>query len=85
MWQAHYYLAVQHMHDLETEAARRQRWMLDDARTDRPMAPARLPNPLRAGAARAAAVISRASARFALRLDRRVCVGASPEQLLRDA
>lgn len=79
MWQAHYYLATTRIRELAAEADRRQRWMLQDGWNDRPTAGVRTPNRLRAGTARAVALVSRGAARFALRLDGRVCVEACPE------
>ena len=85
MWQAHYYLAVNRVRDLAAEADRRRRWQLDDEWSDRPTAADGAPSRVRAGVARAAAAISRAAGRFAVRLDGRVCVDGMPERLLRDA
>jgi hypothetical protein len=85
MWQTHYYLAVMRMRELEAEADRQRRWQLQDRWNGRATAPGRAPNHACAGAARAAAMISRGAARFAVRLDGRVCVDANPERLLRDA
>ena len=85
MWQAHYYLAVTRMRELEAEAGRRRRWQLEDTWSDRLTAPRRGPNRMRGGAARAAAGISRVAARFAVRLDGSVCVDGRAERLVRDA
>jgi hypothetical protein len=85
MWQTHYYLAVMRMRELEAEVDRRRRWQLQDGWNGHPTAPGGDPNRVRAGAARAAAGISRAVARFAVRLDGRVVVEPGSERLLRDA
>jgi hypothetical protein len=79
MWQAHYYLARTRIRELAAEADRRQRWMLDGNSNGRPAPVIRTPNRLRAGTARVVAVLSRITARFALRLDSRVCVEAGQD------
>jgi hypothetical protein len=85
MWQTHYYLAVMRMRELEAATDRRRRWQLQDLSNGRTTAPGRGANRARAGAARAAATISRAAARFAVRLDGRVFVEPGSERLLPDA
>lgn len=85
MWQTQYYLCRMRMRELEAEADRRRRWQLQDRWNGRPTTSSRAPNRARAGAARAAATISRAAGRFAVRLDGRVVVDTGSERLLRDA
>lgn len=84
MWQTHYDLYLLRMRELEREADRRRRWQLQDRWNGRPTS-GRGPNRARAGAARAAAAVSRVAARFAVRLGGRVIVEPGPERLLRDA
>lgn len=79
MWQAHYYLAVAKTRELEAEADRKRRWHLQDSWNDRPTAGVRTPSRLRVGTARVVALVSRGTARIALRLDGRVCVEAGLE------
>jgi hypothetical protein len=85
MWQPHYAHYQLRMREIEAQVDRRRRWQLEDAGNGRPIGSDRSPNPARAGAARVAAGISRAAARFALRLDRRVTVESSRKRMLPDA
>ena len=85
MWQTQYYLHLARMRELEAEADRRRRWQVEDASNGRWTVRHEEPNRVRAAVARAAALVSRAAARFAVRLDGRVVVDPGSERLLRDA
>ena len=85
MWQSMYDLHRLRMRELEAEADRRRRWALEDGWNARRSADDPARGRARAGAARAAASISRAAARFALWLDCRVAVDARGDRILRDA
>ena len=85
MWQVQYDLHRLRMRELEAEADQRRRWHLEDGWNGRAEAIERRPNQVRVRAARAAAALSRAAARFAVRLDGRVVPEAGPERLLHDA
>ncbi len=85
MWQTTYDLYQLRMREIEAEAERRRRWQLDDRWNGRPYVSGRAPNRARAGAARAARLISRAADRFALWLDGRVSAEPGRDRVLRDA
>ena len=85
MWQAHYYLAVNRMRQLEADADRRRRWAFEDGWNGRDTRADLGPSRVRARAAGAAARLSRATARFAVWLDCRVVVEQREERVLRDA
>lgn len=85
MWQTMYDLHRLRMRELEAAADRRRGWALEDGWNGRPTAGDRAPSRGRATAARAVAGISRAAARFAMWLDRRVVVEPRADRVLRDA
>jgi hypothetical protein len=85
MWQTMYDIHRLRMRELEAAADRRRRWALEDGWNARTSAGDPAPSRARAGAARAAASISRGAARIALWLDCRVVVEARGDRVLRDA
>lgn len=83
MWQTHYDLYLMRKRQLEAEADRRRLWQPEVRSNGRRPALNGAPKRVRAGAARAARLISRAADQFAVRLDGPACVEPGPDRTLR--
>lgn len=84
MWQTMYDLHRLRQREIEAAVERRRLWA-HDIPAERASSRDRAPSRLRAGGARAAAGVSRATARFALWLDCRVALEPREDRALRDA